>query len=522
MSNLVISCDGTWNTPEQRSGVIPTPTNVFLLHSAVAETDRQNVRQRKYYHPGVGTGGSEWDKVLGGGTGLGLDRNIMSAYRWLCGQYAPGDRIYVFGFSRGAYTVRSLCGLISYAGLLNFSRLQEADIWSRVERVFQKGYRRKLECRGNWDAEKWEFLSSSTQADGNRIPIHFIGVWDTVGALGIPDDMALLNIIDRLHDYTFHDTDLGPDVTNARHAIALDEMRATFQPTLWTNAAPPRAKEVWFAGVHSDVGGGYAEAGLSNVALAWMIKEATDCGLEFDQGFRSQVEGKADPMGLLHDSLTGPFAFLPARPRSAPCVERTIGQSDGPVHQSVKDRQHTPPITQYPYRKPCPIALNGPVELEVFARKPWNDTGIWLEKDKTYEFKASGEWLDSRIRCGPKGCDDGHIQMGEIAQMAGTVLGKVELVFKRLTGNESVDFRFTRRHEDCPWFCLMGTIANGGGVDAKGYVKPHESFLIGDKCRYKPKAPGYFFAYANDAWNCYGNNRGSVSVTIQEVPKGVA
>jgi uncharacterized protein (DUF2235 family) len=507
MANLVVCCDGTWNTADQRDHGVPVPTNVALLGNAVADTDAAGKPQQKYYHTGVGTGGTEWDRLIGGGTGRGLDQNIMSAYEWLCQKYTPGADIYLFGFSRGAYTVRSLCGLITHAGLLDPAGLADDVFWPRVNRVFQQGYRRKNEGTADWRTKlEWKFHEGT----GNgAIPIRFIGVWDTVGALGIPDDMGILNLLDGFHDYTFHDTELSPVVKTARHAMALDEMRASFQPTHWTNPkAGQDLAQLWFPGVHSDVGGGYPETGLSNGALLWMIGEANNCGLNFNSTLMNQIV--ASPQGVLHDSYTGAFALLAAQPRAIPSID-----AGAPLHASTLQRQANPPISQSPYRQVRTLNANGGIELDIFARKTWNETGIWLDKGSRYTFSAKGEWIDSTIKCGPAGCHDGHFQLGEVAQLAGTVLGEAEQLFKVFSGNRSADFRFTRRHEDLPWFSLVGAIANGDGVDAKGHLQPHETFAIGNGCTYVPQRSGYFYAYANDAWNCYGNNRGSVVLTVK-------
>lgn len=504
MANLVLCCDGTWNTPDQRARGVPDPSNVARLYGAVADLDADGTPQQKYYHPGVGTDGPLLDRLLAGGLGRGLDLNIMSAYGWLCDKFHPGDAIYLFGFSRGAYTVRSLCGLATYAGLLDTTALADAEKWKRIERVFQQGYRRKLEQPLLWRDLGWSFLA----AGNGHIPIHFLGVWDTVGALGIPDDMALLNVIDRVHDYTFHDTNLSQSVLHARHAVALDEMRAAFQPTLWTGVNDRQdVRQLWFAGAHADVGGGYPETGLSDIALRWMADEARQAGLAFDPDILGQTRPTAQ--GVLHDSCSGAFALLPTLPRSAP----QIGV-DRAVHPSVVERRAVPPITQAPYRPTRSVGRQTPLSLDVFARQPWNETGIWLAEGQSYTFGAEGEWMDGGVRCGPDGCPDGDFQLGEVAQFAGTVLGKVETAFRQLTGNQSADFRFTRRHEDMRWFSLVGVIANGNGVDVKGHLQPHESFLIGAGCKYTPRRSGYLYAYANDAWNCYGNNRGSIELTV--------
>jgi len=140
MANIVICCDGTWNTPDQLDKGVPAPTNVVRLHNAVAETDVKGAPQEKYYHPGVGTSGKWWDKAIGGGTGAGLDDNIKSAYQKLCYSYKPGSDIYLFGFSRGAYTVRSLSGFITSCGLLKIAGLEPAEVWRQIDQLLKRGY----------------------------------------------------------------------------------------------------------------------------------------------------------------------------------------------------------------------------------------------------------------------------------------------------------------------------------------------------------------------------------------------
>lgn len=497
--NIVICCDGTWNTPDQRDGGVLTPTNVVRLYNALADVDEARIEQHKYYHPGVGTDGTWWDKAVGGGTGRGLDRNIMSAYHELCRHYVAGDDIFLFGFSRGAYTVRSLVGFIGRCGLLNPAGMKPDQIWARIQELFYGCYR-----KGRKPAPGYDFH----EHNGESVPVKFLGVWDTVGALGIPDDMALLNLIDNLNDYTFHDTNLSPLIKKARHAVAIDEKRACFQPTLWKAADHTDSKEVWFAGVHCDVGGGYRERGLADAALCWMIEEAKTSGLCFDQAFVDQID--PDPRGPLHDSCESIFALLPTQPRAVPLVSATGSK----LHASVRDRFSKPPIDHGRYWPQRALAPGSSVELDIFAREPWNYTGMWLEKEVEYDFQASGEWLDSKVRCEPEGTRDGKFQLGEAAHLVGSALDYAEEWFQRLTGNHSADFRGTRRHEDYPWFCLVGAIANGAGPDGKRRSKPHECFLIGGGRKYRPEESGYFYAYANDAWGFYGNNRGHVHLKV--------
>mgnify|MGYP003379518117 FL=1 len=280
MRNLVVCCDGTWNTPDQKQGGLPCPTNVVKIFNACVENDNQI----KYYHPGVGTEGSKLKRMVAGGIGIGLDQNIQSAYSWLCRNYHPGDHIFLFGFSRGAYTVRSLSGFTQRCGLLKPDiHVNPNEFWKRIETAYREGYRKQKD-KTVW-GKGWITLIDE---EGNPPAIHFIGVWDTVGALGVPDDLVLADmIIDDPANYHFHDTNLSPQVHHAYHAVALDEMRASFAPTLWTmkKARPDNTtyEQLWFVGNHSDVGGGHVECGLSDIALQWMSEKAANCGLCLDQ-----------------------------------------------------------------------------------------------------------------------------------------------------------------------------------------------------------------------------------------------
>lgn len=518
MRNLVVCCDGTWNTAEQRHDGVPVPTNVVRLYNSLA-VDADGVEQLKYYHPGVGTEAGLWDRVMGGATGAGLDRNIMSAYHWLCRNYVSEDRVYLFGFSRGAYTVRSLAGLVSLAGLLDLDGVESPDeAWKRVERVFQRGYRDRRETRKDWKNQNWKFHSLG--GDEN-LPIHMVGVWDTVGALGIPNDLALLNLLDASDEHMFHDTRLGPSIQHARHAVALDEIRASFQPTLWINEHGNDLKQVWFPGVHCDVGGGYRETGLSDGALKWMIEEAAAVGLGFDEQMVDQIE--PDARGVMHESYTDVFKLLPNQPRSAPFLDFEGDIAPKHVHASVIDRRENPPISHAPYRATVPLGEAAESrKITVYAMLPWNATGLYLEGGVKYRFTAEGEWLDRDIACGPEGTNDGKFQPSEVAHLIGSAIGELETLFKKATGNRDANFRFSKRHdrlkgERVPWFCLVGAIANGGRADERGLPGTHETFKIGAECSYTPERSGYFYAYANDAWNFYENNRGSIALTVSRV-----
>ena len=508
MTNLVVCCDGTWNTADQQEGGVPTPTNVVRLYNLVAERDSDGVEQKKYYHPGVGTDGGPVSRLLGGGIGLGLDRNIKSGYRWLCSNYTAGDRIFLFGFSRGAYTARSLGGMVTRFGLLDPAGLSESTVWQRIDDLFANGYRVKGVKRETFVEKGWSFKAGETGFD---VPVHFIGVWDTVGALGIPDHLGLLNLIDDPQKHKFHDTELNPLVRHGRQALAIDEMRASFEPTLWTNTKDRDVQQLWFPGAHSDVGGGYREIGLSNGSLLWMVKEAKDKRLAINSDVEGQI--KADCRDLLHDSLSDVFKLLPSKPRAVPALDI---EGSPHLHASVFERCKVPPITQMPYRTTKRLKRGESATFAIYAMMPWNSTGLFMEAGETYRFHASGEWLDRSIPCGPDGSDDGSFQPAEIGQLIGSMIGQAEILFRRMTGSKAADFWLTKRHEEFPWFCLVGAIANGK-TDGHGHVTHHVLKIGRELANVAVAASGYLYAYANDAWNLYDNNRGSVQLTMTRV-----
>lgn len=510
MKRLVVCCDGTWNTPEQEENNTPAPTNVIRLYNSVAARDAAGTEQLRYYHPGVGVEGGFFARTAGGLYGAGIDQNIMSGYGWLARHYRPGDAVYLFGFSRGAYTARSLAGFIGRCGLPDTTRLSEAAFWKRVATAYEQGYRHRRPPR-MW-RRQWPWL------DPRRIHITFIGVWDTVGALGIPDDLALLNLLDNPQRWRFHDTRLGSRVRFARQALALDEWRANFTPTLWTDAqgrplqSGRRVKQLWFPGVHADVGGGYADHGLSDIALQWMIDEARATGLAFDDALLTPDQVTPAPRGPLHNSRKGLFKALPTRPRPIP----RFAEHSPWLHESAWIRHKTPPITQAPYHPTTALDAPGATAAtRVYAMEEWNETGVYLPAG-TYDFAAEGEWVDKTIPCGPAGTADGEFRAGEIAHLAGTLLGKLEGVFKSLTGNEKADFKFTRRVESAPWFSLIGVVANGGNpAPDSTQIADHQMIPIGaGQAGIEIREPGYLYAFANDAWHFYGNNRGSVRLTV--------
>lgn len=288
---LIICADGTWNTAEA-----PCPTNVVLLARAISPVASNGTPQIVLYHPGVGTG-PFLDRWSGGAFGDGLSNNVKDIYRFLIYNYVPGDDLMLFGFSRGAYTVRSAVGLIRKCGLL------VKDHADRLGAAYEL-YRRRDATADAPDAVKFRGDYSQPAVD-----IALLGVWDTVGALGIP--LAGLRWLSR-RKYQFHDVKLSGIVRRAFHAVAIDERRKSFAPTLWEGTPKPNqtVEQVWFSGVHSDVGGGYAEHGLSDVAFRWMMQRAQEAGLEFD-GTYVAAQISPDYAAPLHVSRKGVYRLVP-------------------------------------------------------------------------------------------------------------------------------------------------------------------------------------------------------------------
>jgi uncharacterized protein (DUF2235 family) len=296
MRNLIIGTDGTWNTPDQMDRDRVVPSNVVKMVRAVDE-DSSSIEQVKYYDTGVGTQG-KLDQIKGGAAGHGLLGNMRDAYAWLMQNHRDNDRLFLFGFSRGAYTVRSLAGMLSLCGIPRkiFDPMQVAEMAASIYRIDDQDKR---------EAAGAKFRDQLASVPGT---VHFLGVWDTVGAMGLPTKGPLGYLTRKRHE--FHNVCLGSNVTHACHALAINEQRAPFEPALWRGPRPPGNQSVvqaWFPGVHSNVGGGYVDDGLSDRCLYWMIQNAEHHGLVFNQTY---IDRRIDPnwFGEMRDSLT--FAYL--------------------------------------------------------------------------------------------------------------------------------------------------------------------------------------------------------------------
>jgi uncharacterized protein (DUF2235 family) len=290
MKNIVFCADGTWDKTNNK-------TNVYRLYKALPTT----AGQLPFYDDGVGTNGLAVDRLLGGAFGVGLFQKIKEGYTRIAHIYEKDDDIFLFGFSRGAYTARSLAGMIAVCGL-------PTQNWDDnfVDTAFE-AYRNK--------DQRESLLAKLKDCGMYNAKLKMVGVWDTVGSLGIP---AVFGGID-IRSYTFLDTSLHENVLNAYHALAIDERRCEFPATLWNAPFKPSqtVEQVWFCGVHSDVGGGYpaengASQGLTDITLGWMMSKACALGLNVNRDVQNQYAVPLDAkyaLDTLHESWNPLWGF---------------------------------------------------------------------------------------------------------------------------------------------------------------------------------------------------------------------
>lgn len=325
MKRVIVCCDGTWNSADTQT----TDTNVALMARSIhASQETGGVLQVVLYLRGVGTTGLEFETVFDAATGHGVDDNIRSAYMFIAQNYLPGDEIFLFGFSRGAYTARSLAGFIAACGVLKRQKLGDLVLaWNYF--------------RGHGPHSPADFKQSRHTDSHVDATIKFLGVWDTVGSLGIPGPLfAKLN----KQQYGFLDTGPCSVVKRGCHAMAIEEHRAEFIPTPWTGTAPAgvRIEQVWFAGAHSDVGGGYATRALADIPLVWMAKKAEEEGLALDW-FCLPDPNNLDPLAPVHDSRTLTFAADRIRPTWRVMLARLGGDSFDPsLLDHLRDHVYAP------------------------------------------------------------------------------------------------------------------------------------------------------------------------------------
>lgn len=374
MSKFIIFCaDGTWNGPgqDEDNDHQSDPTNVYKLFTGLAgapsadsirEADEQEkglrkdgltVQVAKYIH-GVGDSRNPIKKLLGGAFGAGTISRVVRGYTFISRNYEPDDDIVVAGFSRGAYTARALAGLIMSQGLLAkrlTSDMEQAyrcgaQAWYRYRKASTRP--QVLERLAEVAADLPAFLSSGELKDGDLVHVDWlkaVAVWDTVGALGIPqyiDDK-------RVDAFKFTDARLSARVERGFHAIALDEQRIDFTPALWDQAE--NVTQMVFPGAHGDVGGGYPvanrESGLSDIALGWMAGQLSGLDVQFNDPVCTPFAPSAT--GVAHKPWTRPPFNVPGK--AAP---RSLRGKSLLAHDSVRDRMNAGPVVHEPGEAPAP------------------------------------------------------------------------------------------------------------------------------------------------------------------------
>ena len=310
MKRLVLLCDGTWLGADGGR-----TSNVVHLARAVLPRSCDGIDQVTCYHEGLGHGAG-MQGIGAAAFGQGIDHDIQSLYRFLVHNYSAGDELFLFGFSRGAYTVRSLIGMLRNAWLL---RKEHGALIPRAYHLY----------RTKWHADADNALRFR-EPHAREVRVRFLGVWDTVGTLGIPLDLFEGFDADR---YNFHDTTISRIIDRACHALAIDERRKPFTPTLWnTRSDRVRTEQAWFSGSHIDIGGGHHEAGLSHLSLRWMVEQAQQSGLAVDNELIERITAKHGA-SVVHSGISLPMRLLGT-------ADRSIGTSnaDETLHSSAEQR----------------------------------------------------------------------------------------------------------------------------------------------------------------------------------------
>ncbi len=313
MRRIIICADGTWNKPEEDLDK-DFPTNVLKFSRAIKPISSDKTVQTVFYDWGIG---SYHSSTIGGAFGSGLDKNIKDCYRFIIHNYEKGDELFFFGFSRGAYTVRSLCGLINNCSILkkeNAKLINKAfDLYKNSK--YKVSHQHSVQFRKDYSVE-------------DRTVVKFVGVWDTVGSMGLPTSIFGFITPQNL----FYDNKIGSNVKTARHALSIDEVRKDFEPTIWKQDYQKKVnlKQVWFAGNHSDVGGSYKPDKdgtlLSEIPLVWMKNEAEKEGLNFNQ----YINVETNAMASKHNEQKQFYKLLGKHVREI--------LPETPVHISVKER----------------------------------------------------------------------------------------------------------------------------------------------------------------------------------------
>lgn len=354
MKKLLICLDGTWN--EAADNAAPDDTNVIRLFRAAQHF--KSPSQLAFYFQGVGS--KLFEKLRGGILGHGLFDQVKQAYQEIVNNYTPGDRIFIAGFSRGAFSARCLASFIATCGILQNHTLDVADFLDNraIEELWEL-YAQRSEERAKLN----NFCAANCFPRKEPI-VEAVAVWDTVGALGIPwgifEQNSAVELLSKVNarKYSFLDPELPSSIPRAYHAVALDEQRVPFEPSLFSGPRVDNGQiqQVWFAGAHSNVGGGFADTGLSDIALDWMIRQlSSNHGLNL-QPVKLDPAGLWDPVGQTDmdkkATKVDPKRLHLLRPRIVPANALLHPSAD----QRLKGAPGHDPI-------PCKAQFQGPYQI---------------------------------------------------------------------------------------------------------------------------------------------------------------
>ncbi|MEE9452228.1 MAG: DUF2235 domain-containing protein [Gammaproteobacteria bacterium] len=464
---IVICCDGAWHEPINKKDSEMIETNIEKLSKLI--DPKKEVKL--FYDTGMPTNG-----MMEKFKGQDLLQSIKDAYAFIVKNYTKESEIYLFGFSRGAYVVRSVAGMIRKCGILT-----EAGFEDQLDNAM-KLYRNLQLDRNSMEAEmfraKYTMMPKDTMkqmANGSHkmriqhnIKIKFLGVFETVGALGIPTK-GLTNLNNE--KYQFHDTMLSPDVMSAYQALAIDETRSAMMPCVWK--APMHIKEqmieqCWFAGTHANIGGNFSDEGLSNISLHWMLEKARKHGLPL---LPAAKKVKGDPFAICQK-------FSGAMYRGTKIYERplmNIEYANMMIHESVNKRFQEISLKYYPNNLLYEMRKKDPTLI--IAKEQYNFTGKYLQAGKKYQFTADGMWQDKGSPADASGFQKFHLK----------------------------PLRFKKGRT----FTLVGTIGRDDttAFDIGEMIENHATFT--------PEKSGMLFCFANDARSNYGNNTGFIKVGVR-------
>ena len=557
--SIVICCDGTANHPGQVVDGTLAPTNVALLHEAVADETASGWAQVKWYDPGVGTGTSTVSRratflarlargivsslpawipdivsrcftAIEGATGATIEENIEQGYRELVRLYEPGDRIVLVGFSRGAYTARCIAGVIARCGLLKRDHIRFVPAAIAL-------YRRRTR-----HSPQPLVATAYTHADPR---VHVLALWDTVASLGLPLWGWWFRVGALWRSLPLN-IDPAPVCDHVYHGLAMDERRSQFFPTLVTPPAAggPTVEQVWFRGAHADVGGGYAERQLSDISLAWLERKLTAHGVQL------RVPPAPPPapndLGPIHDEIarqpgwealgTWPRWHPIPRPGDGTPAAQALAARFGRLDDSVWRRaEHAG--QGWHQRLGAPAGAPGPpplvdarvaadgfvfldvgdaVRVTVPADRQWTRTGLVIEEGAAYRLTAAGTWRDAdKPPCGPGGQDAAGLDL---------VRRAFAYVKRRRTGRWMELFGHVAHPRDWPLFelgffmLLKFLLLQDPAPLVRSLLRLGQHTAAGGAVHvWQKSASGVFYGFPNDCWETYANNSGEVIVEIRRV-----